>query len=376
MTNRRVGLIILTVLAVPALSLPELSSGSADVPPQISAPGTTTPALVAPPRPGAPRFDIALLKPLAGWADTRASAVNDRGQVAGDAWDAGTGEERAMRWVDGKPQLLLLPREYRESSALGIGENGEVVGNILWAPPYDVLHGPAVWSGGHVVLLDKLFGEDSQMVGVNSSGQAAGWGGRNFRSFVYHKGRVTYLDLGPAICALATSLNNRNQVAGFAFLESGPQRPVVWENGQLRELPALASWAGTGWGGRAASINQKGDVAGYMGDNTHWEASLWRGGERINLGSFDRMHCFPTSVNDADQVVGIARKPAPPGEVDTDADARAFLWQDGRMSDLNTLIDPGSGWVLEEANSINNRGQIAGTGHYQGKQRGFLLTPR
>jgi hypothetical protein len=43
------------------------------------------------------------------------------------------------------------------------------------------------------------------------------------------------------------------------------------------------------------------------------------------------------------------------------------------MLDLNGLIDPDSGWVLTHAYAINDGGQIAGSGVFQGQQHGFRL---
>ena len=54
----------------------------------------------------------------------------------------------------------------------------------------------------------------------------------------------------------------------------------------------------------------------------------------------------------------------------------AFLYREGRMQDLNDLIPSGSGWVLEEARAINDRGQIVGFGTFQGRTRAFLLDLR
>ncbi len=45
------------------------------------------------------------------------------------------------------------------------------------------------------------------------------------------------------------------------------------------------------------------------------------------------------------------------------------------MVDLNTLIGPASGWILNSANAINDLGQITGTGTFDGVNRAFLLTP-
>jgi hypothetical protein len=39
------------------------------------------------------------------------------------------------------------------------------------------------------------------------------------------------------------------------------------------------------------------------------------------------------------------------------------------------LIPAGSGWTLEEAHAINDSGQIAGFGLFNGKTQAYLLTP-
>ena len=55
--------------------------------------------------------------------------------------------------------------------------------------------------------------------------------------------------------------------------------------------------------------------------------------------------------------------------------AHAFLWQKDKLYDLNSLVSPQSGWILEEAISINDRGQIVGAGTHWGKPTGYLMTP-
>ena len=62
--------------------------------------------------------------------------------------------------------------------------------------------------------------------------------------------------------------------------------------------------------------------------------------------------------------------------VDRDYLSAAFLYKDGKMQDLNTLISKDADWRLEEARCINDKGQIAGTGLHSGQRRAFLLTPR
>ena len=69
------------------------------------------------------------------------------------------------------------------------------------------------------------------------------------------------------------------------------------------------------------------------------------------------------------------------GQSDTtkssDAEPHAFLYQT-TMRDIHTLLSPVDRvqWRLTEASAINDLGQIAGTGYFQGdKQRAYLLTP-
>jgi len=56
--------------------------------------------------------------------------------------------------------------------------------------------------------------------------------------------------------------------------------------------------------------------------------------------------------------------------------SRAFLYSDGVMTNLNSLIDPLSGWTISSAQDINNSGQIAATGcNTTGNCRVLLLSP-
>lgn len=61
--------------------------------------------------------------------------------------------------------------------------------------------------------------------------------------------------------------------------------------------------------------------------------------------------------------------------------SRAFLFTGaagagGVMTDLDTLIDPASGWTLDEATGISDIGFITGYGtNPMGETHAFLLTP-
>jgi probable HAF family extracellular repeat protein len=162
--------------------------------------------------------------------------------------------------------------------------------------------------------------------------------------------------------------------------------------------------------GAATAINDKGQVVGIsgicdqaVGRFSAKHAVLWEDGSPINLGNFDGGVAWntPTALNNRGQVVGFANLAGTPSgafnpvaflwskehhirkllPIGTDSnswawgingkaqvvgqsfgasDARAFLYEDGLMTDLNSLIQPNSSLYLLLANDINDRGEIVG----------------
>jgi probable HAF family extracellular repeat protein len=219
-------------------------------------------------------------------------------------------------------------------------------------------------------------------------------------------------------------INNRGQAAGFAEnatpdttcgVPSLQEKPVIWTNGTARELPTLPGDPD----GSVSAINERGQAAGVSSDcgasPTIFHAVLWSedgsvtdlgnlGGtlnnvaEGINnhgqvvgfsdlpfdtasraflwtardgmrdLGAGDRLFAsLAFGINDNGQVVGMS--------CDQDIDCGAFLWQEGVMTDLNTLLPQGSPWNLIAGISINSRGEIAVVGDMGGAFHALLLTP-
>jgi probable HAF family extracellular repeat protein len=56
-----------------------------------------------------------------------------------------------------------------------------------------------------------------------------------------------------------------------------------------------------------------------------------------------------------------------------DGTTRAWAYRNGSLRDLNALLPPNSGWILNAAEDINDAGQIVGMGTLNGVQRGFVM---
>jgi probable HAF family extracellular repeat protein len=151
---------------------------------------------------------------------------------------------------------------------------------------------------------------------------------------------------------------------------------VLWEkDGSVTDLGNLG---GTGnialeTGNIALSLNNQGQVVGgsALPGNTTVHAFLWtRHTGMRDLGALPRdVVCAGVGINNRGEVVGPS--------IDASGNPRAFLWQNGVMTDLNTLIPAGSPLFLLFASGINDVGEIVGFGVTgTGDVHGFLATPK
>jgi hypothetical protein len=86
------------------------------------------------------------------------------------------------------------------------------------------------------------------------------------------------------------------------------------------------------------------------------------------------IECTAEAINNIPQAVGSCWTITPSPLLVVE---HAALWNaDGTVVDLNTQIDPGLGWVLQDAQSIDDSGHIVGSGLLHGQRRDYLLTPQ
>jgi probable HAF family extracellular repeat protein len=272
--------------------------------------------------------EIELLPGLPAATDTIAAGLNDRDQVVGFSGPNSAGYEDAVLWKNGIAHDLGTAPGDIGSGAVAINNNGVAVG-VSYTAGFTVLHS-AAWYDGKIELLPPLASGD--------------------------------------ILTEANMINDRGQIVG----ESGPNywanySAVLWDHDKIIDLGTLGGLASAAYG-----INNFGQIVGQAqtasGD---WHASLWENGAITDLGVFGSdPFGGANSINDRGQIVGFSGQ----GYEDITT-AHALLWQNGSMTDLQTLIPADSGWVLQQANAINELGQIAGTGLHNGQIRAFLLTP-
>jgi probable HAF family extracellular repeat protein len=342
---------------------------------------------------------------LPGGASSASTWISSNGLIAGlsengeiDPLISGLPEVRAVVWKEGKiTDLGTLPEGGYESVANAVNSRGQVVGlasNTI--PDPDSMAGLGYqtraffWQHGAMQDIGTLGGTDAQAFFINEQGQVVGisytssapgaCAGANglaltTNSFIWDvkHGMEDIGSLG-GTCTVAAGLNNKGQVIAQSFLPGDQSiSSFLWENGSLHEL-------GGSFGGSftaAEAINDQGEIAGagYLPGDNAFHAALWRSVESItDLGVVSSDSCsFAASINVRTQVVGAS---APDCIFDTSSAVRAFLWEEGSMFDLNTLIPAGSPLYLQFTETINDRGEIAGTGvDAGGNVHAFLLMP-
>jgi probable HAF family extracellular repeat protein len=319
-----------------------------------------------------------------------ATSINANGEIAGYGENGlvdpltGIREDRALVWENG--EMIDLGTFGGNESVLGnINNRGQVAGSATNTIPdpfsiYYLLMGLTtgtqtrafLWQNGQKQDLGTLGGPDAAAFFVNERGQVSGISYTNSTPnpttglptqdpFLWDKGRMIDIGTLGGTYGIGGYLNNRGDVAGYSNL-AGDQtsHPFIWRGGILSDLSTSTI------GGSPITVNQLNDNGDLVGaaafPDEPYQAYLWRKGVATELGHLEG-DCDSEAValNSRSQVVGYS--------VACDfSSQRSFLWENGSMVDLNTLIPPDSGLKLVEALAINDRGEIAGGGHPPGCQ--------
>ncbi|KQQ97149.1 hypothetical protein [Massilia sp. Leaf139] len=249
------------------------------------------------------------------------------------------------------------------STAGAINDRGEVAGLSLGVDGRVHLF---LYARGVMRDLGAV-GEDASVSGINNRGDITGnhtpANGRNV-PFLYTNGVLRDIPAyDPDYPAYSRGINDRGQVVGFA----GPEQAVVWARGRVRVIgPRIAHWS------LPEDINERGDIVGAAGlpgsaGRSDGRAFLYRNGQTTDLGTLGGPFAFAVAINNRGQVVG--------GANIRWLETGAFLYEHGRLTNLSERLIPGSGWQLEAAVDINDRGQILAWGFRDNQYRIVRLDP-
>jgi probable HAF family extracellular repeat protein len=350
-------------------------------------------------------------------------SVKTLGTLGGTSSDAARINNKS--WVTGYASLtgdtVVHASLWRNGVITDLGTLGGVNSNVFWPLKNDrgLIAGFAQTS-----TVDPL-GETACTFGVPDSHQTC-------LGFLWEHGVMTPLATLGGNNSGATGVNNRGQIVGAAENSThdpsciSPQvldyEAVIWgpKKGDIRELPAFSGDSVAA----AFAINDSGQVVGESGScgsglgisPIYIHAVLWQNGSVTDLGNLGGvMNNVANAINDRGQVVGGSDLPGDttghaflwtkhngiqdlgtlPGDFssfanginnegqvvgqscDISGNCRAFLWQNGVMTDINTLITAGSSLYLVSGNDINDEGDIVGQAFDQssGDLPGFLATP-
>jgi probable HAF family extracellular repeat protein len=297
--------------------------------------------------PGFAQYSLVDLGDLGG-GFARARAINEAGQVAGEALLPVAGiVDRAVLW-QARTISDVGTLGGQQSAAFGINSGGTVCG---WAQTASGNALPTLWNGNAVTALPTLGGNSGTAWGINDAGTAVGYSylsAGGYHAALWSGGGVRDLGTLGGTYSLAYDINNRGVAVGTASDSSGRDRAVLWGEGGPSDLGRLSGGQWTA----ARGANDFGQVIlwGTPLGAAENRAAFWNGDPSspvIDLGTFGGGESWAYGLNDHGFVVGWAEEP--------DATFHAFVWNGAEKTDLGTL-----GGYYSSAYGINDQGIIVG----------------
>ena len=352
-------------------------------------------------------YQVFTLPNTLGGTTSGANAINDLGWAMGFAATPANTTE-ATAWIEGRMiKLGILPGGINSSVPwesvknnqgfiVGISDTsivqprGEIFscalagfipysGNtclgFLWQPP------------GFISALPTLGGDNGFATGINNKGQVIGWAETSYEDptcvspqvlqflpYVYDvkTKKIAALQVYPGDSdGTANALNDKGQMAGISGIcsvaEGGASaiHAVFWQDQDSTPIN-MGNLGGMAWN-TPASMNSKGEVVGFgnpSGDqNAAFNVMAFYWSQSTGMQPLGTLPLFANSIayaiNNHGLIVGQALNGPSPF-------THAFIYQDGIMTDLNSLMIGHNSLTLEYANDVDDDGVIVG-GAYDAK---------
>ena len=355
-------------------------------------------------------YSVVELGELGGTAGS-ANGINDRGWITGTDNLPGDLTTVATLWVNGSAvplsnlggpnSAVAWPVKSNNGVIVGISETADAdpLGEYFSCWPFFATGVPTGkicqgfrWQNGQMIALPPFpGGYSSYATGVNNRGQVVGWAENGvhdptcdpafqilqFRAVIWQPdGTMQELPSLPGdSTSAATAINDLGQVVGIsgdcgvAVGSVSAKHAVLWENGVPMDLGNIG---GDAWNTPTA-INNQGTIIGFAntapGTARVYEAFVWtKAAGMKSLGKIPGdLRSTANGVNEKGQIVGLSR--GGPHLF------RAVLWENNKLTDMNTLTVSGSPFLLL-AGDIDQQGHIVGEALdlNTGEAPGFIAT--
>ncbi len=308
---------------------------------------------------GATFTDIGTMAPTVNTVPSTAFKMNNLDAVVGyGSVDISTDstplfDERGFIYQNGVMQSIGIPANAKNSRAFDINDAGLIAGvatltDDVAAVPVSYLEKAAIIdmnAATPFTILGTFRADDSgrsSARAINNSGQVVGWSDTELVDKLFDSHAFFYDPQGNATLEDLGTFGGKNSFAN--------------------------------------DINDAGVIVGLATDSNDdtFAFSFQPGTDTalVKLGvlNADLPFSVANDINDNNQVVGFSTfaKPRTPR---SPATKHATLYENGNIIDLNQQIDCSLGWSLVTAKSINNAGEIVGSGVINTETHGFLLTP-
>jgi autotransporter-associated beta strand protein/probable HAF family extracellular repeat protein len=306
-----------------------------------------------------------------GGTVTSAARINSSGEIAGNSQDS-TGTSYAFTWLNGT-MTSLGSLNGRTTFARAINDFGEVAGNLSNADIFTYS------SNGQLSDIGiPLGGTTCRANGINNLGQITGqltFSGQVVRGFLYSPATGQTTNIGTmsgnaSDFSYGSSVNDLSQIEGDSINSNGLDHAYIWTNGSFHDLGTLGGLYSSG-----VMLNDEGHAVGTaaMPDSTpqhsDFHVFFFDGTKMNDCGTLGGNYGNANAINDFDVVVGYTY-------LSDNTTSAPFIWSNGVMTNLNSLIPANSGDTLTTAMGINNSGEIVANGfNSKGQHAAFLLTP-
>lgn len=287
------------------------------------------------------------------YTGTFATGMNDRGEVAGWAYRSES-DPAHHSWTWSGGTLSVLDGSHSSTSASGINNHGTIVGSVGFDPAY---YKDGSWT---------VLGFRGAVYGVNDHDTMVGSYNAATRSPAFMIKDGVFFDLGTlgGSFAPAFAVNNKDVVVGYSYLANSVAiHGFYYESGVMKDVGTLG-----GVTSYLNDVNDHGVAAGGAQDASGaMHAVIYDGTLRAipGLGRYS----YAQRINDHGDVIGYS-------------DGHLFLYSDGNVTLVDQLPEVvASGWHLQNASDINNRGWIVSSAYRIGANGSFtsssvLLIPK